>query len=166
MPSVLWRSSFGGRKGIQPVKSEWCNAGVVMCLGQGADLCVYVQSLWSAELYWSVNVIHLSVFLFLEFEELAVLLCFTALKFIFLGGKVMRMEENILIIFCLWLLGIFGGCYKVWLYYQFVCFVCCQELCSVLVKFSVYCYTRIYELICDVECCCHHLSEILCMMLA
>jgi len=29
---------LGGRKGIQPVKTEWWDAGVVMCLGQGADL--------------------------------------------------------------------------------------------------------------------------------
>jgi len=28
----------GGRKGIQPVKIEWWDVGVVMCLGQGADL--------------------------------------------------------------------------------------------------------------------------------
>jgi len=29
---------LGGRKGIQPVKTEWCGAGVVVCLEQGADL--------------------------------------------------------------------------------------------------------------------------------
>ena len=34
MPSVLWR----GRKGIQPVKNWVVGAGVVICLGQGADL--------------------------------------------------------------------------------------------------------------------------------
>jgi len=28
----------GRREGIQPVKNEWWDAGVVMCLGQGADL--------------------------------------------------------------------------------------------------------------------------------
>jgi len=34
LPSVVWRCWLGGRKGIQPVK----NWGVVMCLGQDADL--------------------------------------------------------------------------------------------------------------------------------
>jgi len=29
---------LGGKKSIQPVKNEWWDAGVVMCLGQGADL--------------------------------------------------------------------------------------------------------------------------------
>jgi len=29
---------LGGRKGIWPVKTEWWDAGVVMCPGQGADL--------------------------------------------------------------------------------------------------------------------------------
>ena len=38
MPSVLWWCWFGGRKSIRPVKTEWCDAGMVMCLGQGADL--------------------------------------------------------------------------------------------------------------------------------
>ena len=38
MPSVLWRCWLGGRKGIQPVKTEWWGAGVVICLEQGADL--------------------------------------------------------------------------------------------------------------------------------
>jgi len=28
----------GWRKGIWPVKTEWWDAGVIMCLGQGADL--------------------------------------------------------------------------------------------------------------------------------
>jgi len=28
----------GRRKGIQPVKTEWWGAGVVICLEQGADL--------------------------------------------------------------------------------------------------------------------------------
>ena len=27
-----------GTKGIRPVKTEWWGAGVVICLGQGADL--------------------------------------------------------------------------------------------------------------------------------
>jgi len=29
---------LGGRKGIQPVKTEWWGAGMVVCLGRGADL--------------------------------------------------------------------------------------------------------------------------------
>jgi len=29
---------LGGRKGIQPVKTEWLGAGMVICLEQGADL--------------------------------------------------------------------------------------------------------------------------------
>ena len=35
MPSVLW---LGGRKVIQPVKTERWGAGVVVCLERGADL--------------------------------------------------------------------------------------------------------------------------------
>jgi len=38
LPSVLWHCWLGGRKGIWPVKTELCGAGVVMCLEQGADL--------------------------------------------------------------------------------------------------------------------------------
>ena len=38
LPSVLWRCWFGGRKGIRPVKTEWCGAGVVICLERGANL--------------------------------------------------------------------------------------------------------------------------------
>ena len=38
LPSVLWRCCFGRRKGIQPVKNEWWDAGMVVCLGWGADL--------------------------------------------------------------------------------------------------------------------------------
>jgi len=29
---------LGGRKGIRPVKTEWCGAGVVIWLERGADL--------------------------------------------------------------------------------------------------------------------------------
>ena len=29
---------MGGRKGIRPVKTEWCGAGVVICLERGTDL--------------------------------------------------------------------------------------------------------------------------------
>ena len=37
-PSVLWCCWLGGRKGIPPVKNEWWGAGMVICLGRGADL--------------------------------------------------------------------------------------------------------------------------------
>jgi len=29
---------LGGRKSIRPVKTEWWDAGMVICLGRGADL--------------------------------------------------------------------------------------------------------------------------------
>jgi len=35
---VLWRCWLVGRKGIQPVKTEWWGAGMVICLERGADL--------------------------------------------------------------------------------------------------------------------------------
>ena len=35
VPRCCW---LGGRKGILPVKTDWWNAGMVMCLGRGADL--------------------------------------------------------------------------------------------------------------------------------
>jgi len=38
VPSVLWRCWLGGRKGIRPVKTEWWDAGIVICLERGADL--------------------------------------------------------------------------------------------------------------------------------
>jgi len=38
MPSVLWCCWLGSKKGIRPVKTEWWDAGMVMCLAQGADL--------------------------------------------------------------------------------------------------------------------------------
>jgi len=38
LASVLWRCWLGGRKGIQPVKTDWWGAGVVVCLEPGADL--------------------------------------------------------------------------------------------------------------------------------
>jgi len=37
LPSVLWCCWLGGRNSIQPVKTDWWDAGVVMCLGRGAD---------------------------------------------------------------------------------------------------------------------------------
>ena len=35
---------LGGRKGIRPVKTEWCDAGMVICLGQRTDLHMVHQS--------------------------------------------------------------------------------------------------------------------------
>ena len=35
---MLWCCWLGGGKGIRPVKTEWWDAGVVICLGRGADL--------------------------------------------------------------------------------------------------------------------------------
>jgi len=43
MPSVLWCCWLGSRKGVWPVKTEWCDAGMVMCMGQGADLDIAKQ---------------------------------------------------------------------------------------------------------------------------
>jgi len=37
-PPVLWHCWLGSRKGIRPVKTEWWDTGVVMCLERGADL--------------------------------------------------------------------------------------------------------------------------------
>jgi len=36
---------LGGWKGIWPVKTKWWDAGVVVCLGQGADLHMAQQML-------------------------------------------------------------------------------------------------------------------------
>ena len=36
--SVLRRCWLGGRKGVRPVKPEWWDAGVVVCLERCADL--------------------------------------------------------------------------------------------------------------------------------
>ena len=38
LPSVLWRCWLGGRKGIRPVKIDWWDAGMVICLWWDADL--------------------------------------------------------------------------------------------------------------------------------
>jgi len=38
MTAVLWCCWLGGRKGTQPLKTESWGAGVVICLGRGADL--------------------------------------------------------------------------------------------------------------------------------
>jgi len=37
-PSMLWRCCLGGRKAIRPVKTEWWDTSMVICLGRGADL--------------------------------------------------------------------------------------------------------------------------------
>jgi len=37
-PSVLWRCWLGGRKGIWPVKTEWWDVGVFICMGRGTYL--------------------------------------------------------------------------------------------------------------------------------
>ena len=38
LPSVLWHYWLGGRKSIQPVKTEWWGVGMVISLERGADL--------------------------------------------------------------------------------------------------------------------------------
>ena len=38
VPSALWCCWLGGSKGIQPVKTEWWGAGMVICLERDADL--------------------------------------------------------------------------------------------------------------------------------
>jgi len=48
--SVLWRCWLGRRKGIQPVKTEWWGAGMVVCLQR---VCVCVRACVS------VNVRHI-----------------------------------------------------------------------------------------------------------
>jgi len=42
-----WCSWLGGRKGIQPVKTEWWGTGVVICLARGADLHMATVSCFS-----------------------------------------------------------------------------------------------------------------------
>jgi len=37
LPSVHWHCWLGGRKGIWPVKTEWWDTGVVICLEWGAN---------------------------------------------------------------------------------------------------------------------------------
>ena len=34
----FWCCWLGGKKGVQPVETEWCGTGVVICLERGADL--------------------------------------------------------------------------------------------------------------------------------
>jgi len=38
LPSVLWLCWLGSRKGIQPIKTQWWGAGMVISLRQGADM--------------------------------------------------------------------------------------------------------------------------------
>jgi len=40
LPSVLWRCWLGSRKGIRPVKTEWWDAGMVICLGE-MQICIW-----------------------------------------------------------------------------------------------------------------------------
>jgi len=40
LPSVSWCCWLGGRNGIQPVKTEWWDAGVVICLGD-VQICIW-----------------------------------------------------------------------------------------------------------------------------
>jgi len=40
MPLVLWCCWMGGRRGIWPVKSEWWDAGMVICLGE-VQICIW-----------------------------------------------------------------------------------------------------------------------------
>jgi len=41
MPSVLWHRWLDVRKSIWPVKIEWWGAGVIMCLQQSANDCIW-----------------------------------------------------------------------------------------------------------------------------
>jgi len=43
IPSVLWQCWLDDRKSIQPVKSEWWGAGVVICLERSANDLHMVQ---------------------------------------------------------------------------------------------------------------------------
>jgi len=46
VPPVLWGCCLGARKGIRPVKTEWWDAGVVICLQRGdaaATHCLLLQ---------------------------------------------------------------------------------------------------------------------------
>ena len=44
LPSVLWHCWLGGRKGIEPVKTEWWGTGMVICMEQGANDCIWSSS--------------------------------------------------------------------------------------------------------------------------
>jgi len=41
MSSVLWRCWLGGRKGVQPVKTEWWDIGVIICLWGEVQICIW-----------------------------------------------------------------------------------------------------------------------------
>ena len=43
--SLLWHCYLGARKSVWPVKIEWCDVGVVICLEQGVDCLHMVQPL-------------------------------------------------------------------------------------------------------------------------
>jgi len=59
LPSVLWCYWLGGRKGIQSVKTEWWSAGVVICMGRGADLHM-VQFSWCHGHYFLLQWVQIS----------------------------------------------------------------------------------------------------------
>ena len=58
-PYLFWFCQLGGRKGIQPVKTEWWGAGMVMCLRWGADL--HVAQLMPLPLTVSTTTTHTTV---------------------------------------------------------------------------------------------------------
>ena len=43
LPSAFWRCWLGARKGIQPVETEWCGTGMVVCLERSANDLHMVQ---------------------------------------------------------------------------------------------------------------------------
>jgi len=53
--SVLWYCWLGSKKGIWPVKTEWWDAGMVICLGQGADLHMAQQMSLPLTDSWSIK---------------------------------------------------------------------------------------------------------------
>jgi len=52
VPSVLWHCWLGSRKGIRPVKTEWWDTGVVICLRRGS---AHVTTIWYYT-RWNVRV--------------------------------------------------------------------------------------------------------------
>ena len=44
--SVLWNCWLGGRKGIQPVKTEWWHAGMVICLIVWREVQTCIRPSW------------------------------------------------------------------------------------------------------------------------
>jgi len=50
LPSVLWCCWLGGKKGIQPVKTEWWDTGVVTSLGE-VQICIRAQRIHCHSLF-------------------------------------------------------------------------------------------------------------------